>query len=285
MSTPDSKRVVFAALAGNLGIAVTKFVAFALTGSSAMLTEGIHSVVDTGNQGLLLLGMRRAARPPSRTHPFGYGMELYFWGFVVALMIFALGGAVSIYEGIHKIIEPEPAHDPWVNFVVLAASMVFEGISFRFAWRELKERFPEISPFKAVTVSKDPSVFAVLLEDAAALTGLTLAFAGVGLAYLLDMPILDGAASISGLARSSQKSMEMAKRMSRGPRWKLRISCTSSTRGSRVSTARASSSTCREALSPVIRLKVSRESTAAVPTRTRPMPIEAAPSRIGMSSR
>ncbi|MGH1560179.1 cation diffusion facilitator family transporter [Caulobacter segnis] len=173
-------RVVFAALAGNLAIAATKFVAAALTGSSAMLTEAIHSSVDTGNQGLLLLGLARAGRPPSRTHPFGYGMELYFWAFVVALMIFALGGAVSVYQGVHKILAPEPIDRAWINFAVIGLAILFEGGSFLVAWREFKTVRGDTPFFAALKGgSKDPSIFAVLLEDSAALLGLALAALGV----------------------------------------------------------------------------------------------------------
>jgi cation diffusion facilitator family transporter len=197
MAHGSSKAVVYAALAGNLGIALTKFAAAWWTGSSAMLSEAVHSAVDTSNQGLLLLGLRRSARPPDRTHPFGYGMELYFWAFVVALLIFALGGAVSIYEGIRKIAYPEAMRDAWVNLAVLGACIVFEGLSFRVARHELRARFPALTPFAAVKASKDPSVFAVLLEDTAALAGLGLALAGVVLAYLYDAPVFDGAASIA----------------------------------------------------------------------------------------
>lgn len=197
MAQHSSKKVVYAALAGNFAIAVTKFAAAAWTGSSAILSEAVHSMVDTSNQGLLLLGMHRAARPADRTHPFGHGMELYFWAFVVALLIFALGGAVSIYEGTHKLLDPRPIHDAWINFVVLAASALFEGLTFRVAWRELKSRYPLLSAWEAVRASKDPSVFAVLLEDAAALTGLAIALVGVSLTVLYDAPMWDGAASIA----------------------------------------------------------------------------------------
>src|SRR3954466_13249958 len=136
MAHGGSRMVILAALAGNCAIAATKFAAALWTGSSAMLSEAIHSAVDTGNQGLLLLGLRRAARPPSARHPFGHGMELYFWAFVVALLIFALGGAFSIYEGWHKITNPAPVESAWINFVVLGAFMLFEALSFRIAWRE-----------------------------------------------------------------------------------------------------------------------------------------------------
>lgn len=192
--TSGSHRVVLAALAGNLAIAATKFVAAFLTGSSAMLTEAIHSSVDTGNQGLLLLGLARASRPPSQTHPFGYGMELYFWSFVVALLIFALGGAVSVYQGVHKILAPEPIDRAWINFLVIGLAVVFEGGSFLVAWREFKTVRGDTPFFRALKGSKDPSIFAVLLEDGAALLGLALAALGVagsaaGLAWA------DGAAS------------------------------------------------------------------------------------------
>jgi cation diffusion facilitator family transporter len=163
--TSGSHKVVFAALAGNLAIAVTKFVAALLTGSSAMLTEAIHSTVDTGNQGLLLLGLARAGRPPSQTHPFGYGMELYFWSFVVSLMIFALGGAVSVYQGVHKILEPEAIDRAWINFLVIGLAVLFEGGSFLVAWREFKTVRGDAPFFRALKGSKDPSIFAVLLED------------------------------------------------------------------------------------------------------------------------
>lgn len=197
MSAIGSKKVVYAALAGNLAIALTKVAAATWTGSSAMLSEAIHSAVDTCNQGLLLYGMRRAARPADRTHPFGHGMEIYFWAFIVALFIFGLGGAVSIYQGWHKFVSPEPIESAWVNLVVLGASAVFEGLAFRAAWRELRRRNPDAPALTAVHRSKDPSVFAVLLEDAAALIGLALAALGIGFAVLLDVPELDGAASIA----------------------------------------------------------------------------------------
>lgn len=191
-----SKAVIYAALAGNLAIAMTKFAAAWWTGSSALLSEAVHSTVDTSNQGLMLLGLRRSARPPDPTHPFGYGMEIYFWGFVVALMIFAVGGAVSIYEGLHKITVPQPIEDAWVSLVVLAACVVFEALSFRVAWREMRRRYPSLTPLAAVRASKDPSVFAILLEDAAALVGLGIALLGISLSIVLDAPAFDGVASV-----------------------------------------------------------------------------------------
>jgi cation diffusion facilitator family transporter len=193
----SSKKVIYAALLGNLAIAATKFFAAFWTGSSAMLSEAVHSLVDTSNQGVLLYGLRRAARPADAKHPFGYGMEIYFWSFVVALFIFALGGAVSVYEGVHRVLEPAPIESPWINYLVLFACMIFEGLSFRVAWREMRERYPHLGPWAAIKASKDPSVFAVLLEDAAALTGLALALAGLALAQLTGDGRFDGFASIA----------------------------------------------------------------------------------------
>ena len=191
-----STKVVLAALGGNLAIAVTKFAAFALTGSSAMLTEAMHSLVDTGNQGLLLLGLRRASRAPDAAHPFGYGMELYFWSFVVALMIFALGGAFAVYEGLLRIRHPEPIQRAWVNFTVLGAAMAFEGSSLLVAWREFRKLNAGQPLLAAIHRSKDPSVFAILLEDAAALLGLVVAGAGVFASVVLHAPQADGVASV-----------------------------------------------------------------------------------------
>ena len=192
-----SKFVVYAALAGNLAIAATKLAAAIFTGSSAMFTEAIHSFVDTGNQGLILYGMRRAARPADEIHPFGHGLELYFWSFVVALLIFALGGAFAIYEGIEKIRHPEMIESAWVNFAVIGVSMVFEGLSFRVAWREMRARFADVPIWTAMRRSKDPSTFAVLLEDGAALLGLVIALLGVGASVYLDEPRADGIASVA----------------------------------------------------------------------------------------
>jgi len=191
-----SKVVVYAALAGNLAIAAAKLVAFVLTGSSAMLTEAIHSLVDTGNQGLLLFGLSRAARPPDQAHPFGHGMELYFWSFVVALLIFTMGGAVSIYEGVHKIQHPQVIQQAWVNFVVLGVAVLFEGSSFAIALREFNLVRRTSGLLLSIRRSKDPSIFAVLLEDGAALAGLVVALLGVGVAVFLHIPEADGVASV-----------------------------------------------------------------------------------------
>lgn len=195
-SQSGSTKVIYAALAGNLLIAATKFVAAYVTGSSAMLSEGVHSLVDTGNGGLLLYGLHRAARPADRTHPFGHGREIYFWSFVVALLVFALGAGVSFYEGVVHIRAPEPARNMLVNYVVLGLSIVFEGGSWLVALKEFRAGKGRMGYFEAVRKSKDPSVFTVLFEDTAALLGLFIALAAVSAAHLLERPALDGWGSI-----------------------------------------------------------------------------------------
>ncbi|MFQ5467825.1 MAG: cation diffusion facilitator family transporter, partial [Kiloniellaceae bacterium] len=187
---------MLAAMAGNGLIAVTKFVAAAMTGSSAMFSEAVHSTVDTGNQALLLYGMRRAGRPPDRAHPFGHGREIYFWAFVVAIMIFATGAGVSLYEGIIKIRNPEPIVSPHVNYIVLALAIVFESGSWLIAFREFRARKGRRGYFTALRLSKDPSLFTVLMEDTAAVAGLLIALVGVWLAETLNMPVLDGVTSV-----------------------------------------------------------------------------------------
>lgn len=196
MATHSSKKVIFAALAGNGLIAITKFAAAAMTGSSAMLSEAIHSVVDTGNQGLLLYGMRRANRPRDERHPFGYGMEIYFWAFVVAILIFAVGAAVSIYEGVHKLSDPSEITSPYINYIVLGFAMVFEGVAWTIAYREFAKIKGERGIFEAVRRSKDPTVFTVLFEDSAAMLGLIVAFIGVLLTTSFGLAWADGAASV-----------------------------------------------------------------------------------------
>ncbi|MCV6546363.1 MAG: cation diffusion facilitator family transporter [Cohaesibacter sp.] len=191
-----SKKVIYAALAGNGLISITKFVAASITGSSAMLSEGIHSLVDTGNQGLLLYGLKRASRPADKKHPFGYGSELYFWAFVVALLIFAVGAGLSIYEGIQKVLNPHPVSDPTINFVVLGAALIFEGWAWWVAFKEFRTTKGKRGWMQAVSDSKDPTVFTVLFEDSAAMLGLIVAGIGIAIAYYLDMPWVDGAASI-----------------------------------------------------------------------------------------
>jgi len=195
-SSHASKKVIYAALAGNFMIAVTKFGAAAYTGSSAMLSEAIHSVVDTGNQGLLLMGMRRARRPADQTHPFGYGMELYFWSFIVAILIFGLGAGVSIYEGIDKLRFPHPVTNPYVNYIVLGIALVFEGAAWTIAFREFNSIKGSRSILSAISRSKDPTIFTVLFEDTAAMLGRVVAFAGIALGQLFDNVYFDAWASI-----------------------------------------------------------------------------------------
>jgi cation diffusion facilitator family transporter len=192
----ESKRAVVAAIIGNLVIAVIKFVAGAITGSSAMISEGIHSVVDTGNGGLLYHGLNRGARPADEHHPFGHGMEVYFWSLIVAVSIFGIGGGMSIYEGITHIRHPAPLQNPVVAYVVLALAALFESISFSVAWRTFRGTRRGRTTIAAIHHGKDPSLFTVLFEDTAALLGLAVAFVGVSLSHLLHAPVYDGAASI-----------------------------------------------------------------------------------------
>ncbi len=196
MAAHGSKKVIFAALAGNSLIAITKFAAAAYTGSAAMLSEGIHSLVDTGNQGLLLLGMKRAEKPADKKHPFGYGSEIYFWAFVVAIMIFAVGAGISLYEGIQKIIHPHPIESAVIAYVVLGLAIIFEGWAWTVAFKEFR-RTQGTRPFlTAVRDSKDPTVFTVLFEDTAAMLGLLVALAGIYGAQTFGIAWLDGAASV-----------------------------------------------------------------------------------------
>ncbi len=191
-----SKKVIYAAFIGNAGIAVTKFIAAALTGSSAMLTEAIHSVVDTGNQLLLLWGIRRASRPADEDFPLGYGKEVYFWSFVVAILIFALGAGLSVYEGIKHLLHPNPVSNIGINYIVLTIAMIFEGIAWWIAWRTFRKSKGRKGLLEAVRHGKDPTMFVVLFEDSAALLGLVVAFVGIGLGQLTGNPYFDGAASV-----------------------------------------------------------------------------------------
>jgi cation diffusion facilitator family transporter len=191
-----SRLVVYAALAGNLAIAIAKFIAAGFSGSSAMLSEGVHSLVDTTNELLLLYGLHRSEQKPDPTHPFGYGRELYFWSFIVALLVFAAGAGVSAYEGIQHVLHPEPATNHLVSYIVLGVSIVFEGISWGVALREFRSTKGKQGYIEAFRRSKDPSIFTVLLEDTAALLGLGIALLGVASAQLLRMPVLDGVASL-----------------------------------------------------------------------------------------
>ena len=193
-----SARVVLVALAGNLAIAVMKLAAWVFTRSTAMLTEGIHSLVDSGDQILLLVGQKRGAKPPDASHPLGYGMEIYFWSFIVALQVFLVGGAVSIYEGVAKLLHPGGIERPWISLAVLAVSALFEGASFMTAYREFRRVVGRrrVRIWRFLQLSKDPNVFATLLEDGAAMTGLGIAALGVTLSALLGWLWADGLASI-----------------------------------------------------------------------------------------
>jgi cation diffusion facilitator family transporter len=192
----SSRTVIYAAIAGNLLVALTKFVAAAWTGSAAMLSEGIHSVVDTGNELLLLYGLRRATVRPDPEHPLGYGREIYFWSFVVALLVFAVGAGFSFYEGIAQVINPTPIRNPAASYVVLGLSSLFEGSTWWIALRNFKGEKPYRDLLGAIRDSKDPPSFMVLFEDSAALVGLLVAFVGTYLSVSLSLPVLDGVASI-----------------------------------------------------------------------------------------
>src|SRR5713226_5852595 len=191
----ESRIAIFAAIAGNLAIAVTKLIAAFITGSSAMFSEGIHSLVDTGNGGLLLLGFRKSQKPPDAQHPFGHGKELYFWSLVVAILIFALGGGMSVYEGVTHLSNSH-LHDPTWNYVVLGVAFVFEGASSYFAFKAFRTEMRGKGVFRTIRASKDPTTFTVLFEDTAALLGLIVAFLGIFLGHQLNNPYLDGVASI-----------------------------------------------------------------------------------------
>jgi cation diffusion facilitator family transporter len=190
------RRVVYAALAGNVAVAVTKLAAAAITGSAAMFSEAVHSIVDCGNEGLLLYGYRRASRRPDLVHPFGYGRELYFWSFIVALMLFALGAGVSIYQGVHHVIAPEPIRHAGISYMVLGLSFLFEGASWIVAWRSFSKARAQVPFWTAFRQSKDPPAFMVLFEDTAALIGILIAAAGIFAAQWFDKPVFDGIASI-----------------------------------------------------------------------------------------
>jgi cation diffusion facilitator family transporter len=196
MASHASKTVIYSALAGNAAIAVTKFAAAMFTGSSAMMSEAIHSFVDTGNQLLLLFGLRRAAKPPTAKHPFGYGLQLYFYTFVVAVLIFGVGAMISILHGIEKIQNPHPIEHAWVNYVVLSLAILFEGAVWIVALKAFNQERGRKSWWSAVRNSKDPTIFTVLFEDTAALLGLITALIGVFLSDQMNLPVLDGVASV-----------------------------------------------------------------------------------------
>ena len=195
----ESPKAVIAAVLANIAIGVVKFIAAALSGSSAMLSEGVHSIVDSGNGLLIIFGMKRASRKPDLAHPFGYSQELYFWTLVVAVMIFALGGGVSIYEGISRIHEIGPdtvMGDPTLNYIIIGISAVIEAASLTIALREFNAARGATKPLRFIKEAKDPSLFTVVLEDSAALASLVLAFLGTFLGHVTGNPYFDGIASM-----------------------------------------------------------------------------------------
>ncbi|WP_163831698.1 cation diffusion facilitator family transporter [Spartinivicinus ruber] len=191
-----SKKVIVAALIGNSLVAATKFIASFLTGSSAMFSEAIHSVVDSGNQILLLYGLKQSKKPPSEEYPFGHGKEVYFWSFVVAILIFAVGAGISIYEGIHHILHPTPITNPMVNYIVLTLAIVFEGGCWWVAMKEFKKVKGDLGYVEAVHKGKDPSLFVVFFEDSAAILGLLIALISVILVQMTGILYFDGIASV-----------------------------------------------------------------------------------------
>ena len=196
MSSPSSVKAILAALVGNSLIAVTKFIAASYTGSSAMFSEAVHSVVDSGNQLLLLYGVKRSKRPADSKHPFGYGKELYFWSFVVAILIFSIGSGISFYEGFHKLHSPEPVSNPMINFIVLGFAVIFESWTCWVAATEFKKSKGDRGWVEAIRRSKDPALFTVLFEDTAALLGLLVALIALTLSEHLNLPVLDSIASL-----------------------------------------------------------------------------------------
>jgi len=192
----ESTRVILTALAANVGIAVAKFVAAAITGSSAMLTEGVHSLVDSTNQVLLLYGQKRSKRPADAVHALGYGRELYFWSFVVAILVFSLGAGVSIYEGILHLLHPEPTEDLLIAFIVLGVAIGLEGWSTIAALREFNDERGRKSIFRAIRDTKDAPNLIVLLENSGAIAGLLIAGLGISLSALTGSPMFDGIASV-----------------------------------------------------------------------------------------
>ena len=196
MSADGSLRAVLYALSANFGIFVAKGVAAAITGSSSMLAEAIHSFADCGNQCLLLLGMRDARRAPDREHPLGYGKVVYFWAFLVAVMLFTIGGAFSIYEGVHKLSDPQPLSWPWIAIAVLAIGVVLESFSLAGCIREIRKVARGRSLWQFFRHSRNSDLIVILGEDVAALAGLAVALAAVSAALLTGNPVFDAAGSI-----------------------------------------------------------------------------------------
>lgn len=196
MSAGGGTKAIIAALAANAGIAVAKFAGFLVTGSSSMLAEAVHSLADTSNQGLLLLGQKTSKRRATREHPFGFGRERYFYSFIVALMLFTLGAAFALYEGIHKIIEPQPLETPVVAVVILLVAICLEGYSFFTAMGESRKIKGNVSWWRFIRQAKEPELPVVLLEDSGALIGLVFALLGVGLSVLTGDPVFDGIGTV-----------------------------------------------------------------------------------------
>ena len=197
MAAGGSNIAIYGAIIANVLIAIGKFVGAFFTGSSAMMAEGIHSLVDTGNGMLLLFGIKRSKQKPDKMHPFGYGKEVYFWSFVVSMLIFAVGGGFAIYEGVHALQEPETIEDPSWSYVILAAAVIFEGIALYIALKTFKKsRKKSVGLYSSIVRSKDSATFAVIIEDSAALTGLVIALVGIFLSQTLDNPYFDGGASV-----------------------------------------------------------------------------------------
>lgn len=192
----SSKKVIYAALFGNGAIAITKFIASAITGSSAMFSEGIHSVVDTGNQVLLLFGLKQAKKPADKHYPYGHGKEIYFWSFVVAILIFAVGSGLSIFKGIAHIKHPEVITSPYINYFVLGLAIIIEAFVFYIALKEFNKSKGERTYMQAIKQGKDPGMFVVLLEDAAAMLGLIVAMLGIAVSQLTGNYVFDGIASV-----------------------------------------------------------------------------------------
>lgn len=232
MKAQKNNASIYSALAANLLIAVTKFIAGGFTNSSSMISEGIHSMVDTVNQILLLYGLKRSHKAPDVSHPFGYGRELYFWSFIVSILIFGLGGGISLYQGIQHIIKPEELGDPFWNYIVLASSFVFEGTSLVIAIREFDKQRHGQSWWTAIVKSKDPSSFLVLFEDGAAVLGLAIVFVFMLIGHTYNMPYMDGIASVlvglllvfvSAILARESRSLLMGEGIARTTQHKIRV--------------------------------------------------------------
>ena len=196
MSSHSSKKVIFAALIGNFLIFISKLGGAIWTGSSAMMSEAIHSIVDCTNQIILLHGIKRSKKPADALHPFGYGKELYFWVFIVAILIFAVGSGVSLYEGVHKIINPHAVTDIYINYIILSAAIVFEGYSWTIAYIEFNKSRDGETIWQSIKDSKDPTIITVLFEDTAAMLGLVFALLGLFIGDYFGIPEMDGIASV-----------------------------------------------------------------------------------------